>query len=127
MGIGYTRKSPPWRDHFEKQLKNLELVPNYAQFGPHRPHPEVMSELAHMVHQIGSSELPSPKVIATSEGGIQVKWRLSDTEFSIMIYPDHALEYLLIKGHGPSKAVDSGNLIPSHLNAFVERFLSGRV
>jgi hypothetical protein len=116
-----------WRDHFNAQLQNLERIVEYPEFGPRRPPSDVVSELSETVRQIGSSELPPPKVLATSEGGIQVKWRRPGSEFSIMVYPDHTLEYLLVSGSGPSRVVDSGDLIPSHVNVFVARFLSARV
>jgi hypothetical protein len=39
-------------------------------------------------------------VMATSEGGIQIKWLNNSCEFSVFIYPNRTLEYLFKDSKG---------------------------
>jgi len=58
-----------------------------------------------------------PIVVATSGGGIQVKWDQPGVEFSVFIYADNSLEYLLRDAAG----TQSGKLTRiDEINDFVD-------
>src|SRR5271168_1614664 len=85
-----------WRKHFSQQLQQLQHAPvDQGNWGPKKPESRVFGAAESIPAQIRKSNLPPPIVVATSGGGIQVKWIGSGVEFSVFIYSDGSLEYLL--------------------------------
>jgi len=124
MGASYHRTSDDgrgqgWKEHFNQELSRLHAAPvDQGNWGPKRPASAVFCQAESIPSQIAKSNLPLPLVLATSGGGIQVKWSGSGVEFSVFIYSDGSLEYLLRSASG----IESGSLDRiDQINAFVDR------
>lgn len=111
-----------WKDHFNEQLHKLHYAPvDQGNWGPKKPESLVFGAAESIPSQVRKESLPLPIVVATSGGGIQVRWDQSGVEFSIFIYPDNSLEYLLRSASGTR----SGELRRiDEINDFVDRYFS---
>lgn len=92
-----------WRDRFISELAKLDRLPSdNGSLGPNKPSPDIIGIAYRIPEDVNRGKLPFPQVIAmgTSEGGIQIKWLSISCEFSIFIYPNRTLEYLLKDSEG---------------------------
>lgn len=100
MGISYFRSNAgregQWREKFSQQLHKLHDTPtDLGNWGPKQPEASVFGTAETIPASVRNSNLPAPIVVATSGGGIQVQWRGTESEFSVFIYSDGSLEYVL--------------------------------
>jgi len=102
--LGRKSAAEGWRNNFSRSLSELNNFDGNGNFGPNHPTPEVIEIAATIPEHIKEGRLPfdSVLVMATSEGGVQIKWQDLHREFSIFIYPDRTLEYLLRDAEGES-------------------------
>jgi hypothetical protein len=109
-----------WREHFNQQLDKLYYAPvDQGNWGPKKPGSSVFGAAESIPSQVRNASLPPPIVVATSGGGIQVKWDQPGVEFSVFIYSDNSLEYLLRNSSG----TESGELRRiDQINDFVDRY-----
>ena|SRR5271168_815140 len=107
-----------WKERFNQQLQRLRHAPvDQGNWGPKKPDSRVLAAAESIPAQIRNSNLPLPIVVATSGGGIQVKWDQPGVEFSVFIYADNSLEYLLRDAAG----TQSGKLTRiDEINDFVD-------
>ncbi len=92
-----------WRIAFDQELAKLDNLPrDNGNFGPKRPESNVVGIASRIPKDVRPGTFSSDVVMltATSEGAIQVKWHDPNREFSIFIYPDSTLEYLIKDTHG---------------------------
>lgn len=92
-----------WRDQFGQELAKLDALSSESgNFGPNRPQADIIGIAARVPEDVKRGSLPFDKVIVmgTSEGGVQIKWQDWHREFSVFIYPDRTLEYLLKDAEG---------------------------
>lgn len=113
-----------WREQFRQELAKLDSAPgNNGNWGPKRPEPSVIGVASRILDDVRYGKLPfrAVMVIATSEGGVQIKWHDPDREFSIFIYPDQTLEFLYRNSEGQYQ---SGALRGTYqVNEYADRLL----
>ena len=120
--IGRTQgRDEPWRIQFDQELAKLDKLPrDNGNLGPKRPESNVVGIASRIPKDVKPGTFSSNLVMltATSEGGIQVKWHDPKREFSVFIYPDNTLEYLIKDIHGRHQ---SGTLRGLHeVNEFAD-------
>jgi hypothetical protein len=118
-GLAFFKKkegAEGWRGNFSRSLSQLNKFGGSGNFGPNQPTQEVIEIAARIPEDVKKGILPfdSVLVMATSEGGVQIKWQDLHREFSIFIYPDRTLEYLLRDAEGestsgPLRSIDEVN------------------
>ncbi len=91
----------PHRHAVEEQIARLaSLCEVTDEWSPKRPSERALESARSLAEAAWHDELPIPSLVATSDGGVHVKWQRGSRHLSAFVFPDGSIEYLTVeKGH----------------------------
>lgn len=100
-----------WRITSLKKIAKLEsLQENWDSYGSPAPFSWVIDAASEVILKIPFDNVPAPRIIAVSGGGIQIGWSKGKRELDIEVCPDGTVEVLQSLDGEP---LDDGENLPA--------------
>lgn len=100
-------------------VKLLDLPPGWNSYGARPIRRSIVLAAADMLRRIMLQDTPTPEVVPTSRGGLQLEWHIADTDIEVVFdSPTHVQFYAEAAGQEVNGALPADNL---KLRSFIAR------
>lgn len=120
----YVRDLNEWQVDAVKKILSfqpLTLTPNWDSYGSEPMNQRAIDVALNLVHDVGFRNIPAPRVIPVSGGGIQLEWVKENRELEVEIHPDGTIAYLVVHNGEPTS---EDEIEPREVLLQTERLLS---
>jgi len=119
MDLNVWRKTLDERLDWTASLPNPEIPDRVSSI---RPNDTVIRLVRQIRDRIELSDIPASTLTVAADGGVHIKWRLGHGRFSLFLFPDETIEYILGR-EGEDKFEDGeiGTYELGRINYFLRR------
>lgn len=108
-------------DAFKKILSFRWLTPNWDSYGSEPVNQRAIDVALNLIDYVGFGNVPAPRVVPVSGGGIQLEWVKGNRELEVEIHPHGSIAYLTIHDGEPTS---ENEIEPREIPSQAERLLS---
>ena len=108
-------------DAVKKILSFRSLLPNWDSYGSEPVNERAINVALDLIDYVGFGNVPAPRVIPVSGGGIQLEWVKGNRELEVEIHPHGSIDYLTVHDGEPT---DENEIEPREIPPQAERLLS---
>ena len=80
-----TEQAPSWLDAARECASLVELERDWDSYGGRPVHQSIAQAATNLILQLGRPGVPSPTVVPTARGGIQLEWHTSKVDLEIEV------------------------------------------
>ena len=120
----YVRDWNEWQIEAVKKILSfqpLTLTSNWDSYGSEPMDQRAIDAALNLVNYVGFRNVPAPRVIPVSGGGIQLEWVKENRELEVEIHPDGSIAYLVVYDGKPT---GEDEIEPCEVLPQTERLLS---
>ncbi len=107
--ISPTSSLPNWFIEVAEEIENLlQINDGWDSYGGSAPSPQIIKETLLILSELPDSNIPSPQIFPTNQGGIQLNWEIENKDIEIRIQSPTEVNAFI-------ENIDTGNIQEYHM------------